>query len=160
MAWREPAHVLIVDDDARVRATLARYFAGEGFRVDEAGDGASMRACLARGPPDLILLDLNLPGEDGLTLARELRATRAGIGIVIITGRTDVIDTVAGLEVGADDYVAKPFNLRELLARVRAVLRRPPPPGGEHRPEPAREVLRFEGWAAEPAKRKASGPDG
>ena len=110
MAPSEPAHVLIVDDDPRVRATLARYLAGEGFRVGEAGDGASMRACLARGPPDLILLDLDLPGEDGLTLARELRATRAGIGIVIITGRTDVIDTVAGLEVGADDYVAKPIK--------------------------------------------------
>src|SRR6476469_4048451 len=113
MAPGESAHVLIVDDDPRVRATLARYLAGADFRVGEAGDGAAMRAYLARGPPDLILLDLDLPGEDGLTLVRELRATRAGIGIVIIAGRTDVIDTVAGLEVGADDYVAKPFNLRE-----------------------------------------------
>src|SRR3569623_3841303 len=124
----EGAHVLIVDDDPRVRSMLARYLKGEGFRVDEAAYGVAMRACLARAMPDLVLLDLTLPGEDGLTLARELRAARPGIGIVMVTGRTDVVDTVVGLEVGADDYVAKPFNLREVLARIRTVLRRARPP--------------------------------
>ena len=127
------AHVLIVDDDPRVRAMLARYLKGEGFRVGEAGDGTAMRACLARDMPDLVLLDLNLPGEDGLTLARELRAAHPALGLVMVTGRADVIDKVVGLEVGADDYIAKPFNLREVLARVRTVLRRARP-----RPRPPR----------------------
>ena len=127
------AHVLIVDDDPRVRAMLARYLKGEGFRVGEAGDGTAMRACLARDMPDLVLLDLNLPGEDGLTLARELRAAHPALGLVMVTGRADVIDKVVGLEVGADDYIAKPFNLREVLARVRTVLRRARPPGPARR---------------------------
>jgi two-component system, OmpR family, phosphate regulon response regulator PhoB len=118
------AHVLIVDDDPRVRAMLARYLKGEGFRVGEAGDGTAMRACLARDTPDLVLLDLNLPGEDGLTLARELRAAHPALGLVMVTGRADVIDKVVGLEVGADDYIAKPFSMDALLARMRALLRR------------------------------------
>src|SRR3954469_4378653 len=128
--WAAPAggaHVLIVDDDPRVRAMLARYLKGEGFRVGEAGDGTAVRACLARDTPDLVLLDLNLPGEDGLTLARELRAAHPALGLVMVTGRADVIDKVVGLEVGADDYIAKPFNLREVLARVRTVPRRARP---------------------------------
>ncbi len=149
------AHVLIVDDDPRVRALLARYLKGEGFRVGEAGDGAAMRACLARDMPDLVLLDLNLPGEDGLTLARELRAAHPALGLV--TGRADVIDKVVGLEVGADDYIAKPFNLREVLARVRTVLRRARPPAPPAEAEP---TLEFEGWTVEPAKRRVRAPDG
>ena len=155
------AHLLIVDDDPRVRAMLVRYLAGEGFRLSEAGDGAAMRACLARSEIDLVLLDLVLPGEDGLTLAREIRAANPGTGIVMITGRNDVIDRVAGLEVGADDYIAKPFHLREILARIRSVLRRRQPqstPAASA--EPAGETLRFEGWLVEPGKRRVVGPDG
>ena len=151
------AHVLIVDDDPRVRAMLARYLKGEGFRVGEAGDGTAMRACLARDTPDLVLLDLNLPGEDGLTLARELRAAHPALGLVMVTGRADVIDKVVGLEVGADDYIAKPFNLREVLARVRTVLRRARPSAPPAEAEP---TLEFEGWTVEPAKRRVPAPDG
>ena len=151
------ARVLVVDDDPRVRAMLARYLKGEGFRVGEAGDGTAMRACLARDTPDLVLLDLNLPGEDGLTLARELRAAHPALGLVMVTGRADVIDKVVGLEVGADDYIAKPFNLREVLARVRTVLRRARPPAP---PAGAGPTLAFEGWTVEPAKRRVRAPDG
>ena len=155
------AQLLIVDDDPRVRAMLVRYLEGEGFRLSEAGDGAAMRACLARCAVDLVLLDLVLPGEDGLTLAREIRAANPGTGIVMITGRDDVIDRVAGLEVGADDYIAKPFHLREVLARVRSVLRRrQPQPTPAASAEPVGDVLRFEGWVVEPGKRRVIGPDG
>ena len=159
---RRATHVLIVDDDPRVRTMLMRYLAGEGFRVGEAGDGVAMHAYLAQGDVDLVLLDLNLPGEDGLTLARQLRARSGEIGIIIITGRDDVIDRVAGLEVGADDYVAKPFHLREVLARIRTVLRRVRPAADEapKPPEAGEAVLRFEGWTLEPARRRVAGPDG
>jgi two-component system, OmpR family, response regulator len=154
-------HLLIVDDDPRVRAMLVRYLAGEGFRLSEAGDGAAMRASLARTEVDLVLLDLVLPGEDGLTLAREIRAANPGTGIVMITGRDDVIDRVAGLEVGADDYIAKPFHLREVLARVRSVLRRRQPQSSAGvTVEPTGDMLRFEGWRIEPGKRRVVGPDG
>ena len=102
---------------------LSRYLQDEGFRVSTAEGGAGMREALAAERIDLVLLDLVLPGEDGLTLAKEIRA-RSNAGIIMITGRSDVVDTVVGLEVGADDYVAKPFHLREVLARVRSVLRR------------------------------------
>ncbi len=153
-------HVLIVDDDPRVRSMLARYLSGEGFRVGEAGDGPAMRACLAREVPDLVLLDLNLPGEDGLTLARELRAAHPALGIIMVTGRGDVVDRVVGLEVGADDYVAKPFNLREILARVRTVLRRAKPAQAADPPRGGEPALRFEGWVLEPSRRRLTGPDG
>lgn len=156
------AHVLVVDDDPRVRAMLVRYLEGESFRVGEAGDGPAMRAYLARECVDLVLLDLVLPGEDGLALARELRAGDDRIGIIMLTGRDDVIDRIVGLEVGADDYLTKPFHLREVLARVRTVLRRARRPTGEalERPAPGETVLRFEGWTLEPARRRVTAPDG
>lgn len=158
------AHVLVVDDDPRVRTMLARYLSREGLRVSEAGDGRAMRDHVARGDVDLVLLDLVLPGEDGLALARELRA-RSGIGIIMVTGRGDVIDRVVGLEVGADDYVAKPFELREVLARVRTVLRRTRSPElargvGPASAGPGGEVLRFEGWELDVGRRRATAPDG
>jgi two-component system, OmpR family, response regulator len=159
---RRATHVLIVDDDPRVRTMLMRYLAGEGVRVGEAGDGAAMHAYLAQGDVDLVLLDLNLPSEDGLTLARQLRAGSSEIGIIIITGRDDVIDRVAGLEVGADDYVAKPFHLREVLARIRTVLRRvhSADAAAAKLSEAGEAVLRFEGWVLEAARRRVMGPDG
>jgi DNA-binding response OmpR family regulator len=158
---RRATHVLIVDDDPRVRTMLMRYLAGEGVRVGEAGDGAAMHAYLAQGDVDLVLLDLNLPSEDGLTLARQLRAGPSEIGIIIITGRDDVIDRVAGLEVGADDYVAKPFHLREVLARIRTVLRRVRPEQTQTaKPEAGEGVLRFEGWMVETVRRRVMAPDG
>jgi two-component system phosphate regulon response regulator OmpR len=117
------ANLLVVDDDASVRAMLTDYLSGHGFAVRVAGDGAAMREQIERELPDLVLLDLRLPGEDGLTLARFLRE-RYDVGIVMVTGSGDTVDRIVGLEIGADDYIGKPFDPRELLARVRSVLRR------------------------------------
>ena len=115
--------VLVVDDDPAIREMLADYFGSHGFVVAQAEDGASMRAEIERAAPDVVLLDLRLPREDGLTLARYLRE-RYDVGIIMVTGSGEVVDRIVGLEVGADDYVTKPFDPRELLARVKSVLRR------------------------------------
>lgn len=123
MAAREPVKVLIVDDEAEVRTLLREYFELEGYLVSEAKDGVEMRSHLERQAFTLITLDVNLPGQDGFALAREIRAQR-NVPIVMISGKQDPVDRVIGLELGADDYITKPFNLREVLARVRAVLRR------------------------------------
>jgi DNA-binding response OmpR family regulator len=122
----KPIRILVVDDDAALRALLGDYLAGEGFSVAGAEDGVAMDAWLAEHETDLVILDLMLPGEDGLTLARRLRA-RADVPIIMLSARGDDIDRIVGLEVGADDYMPKPFNPRELLARIRAVLRRRAP---------------------------------
>ena len=115
--------LLIVDDDPSVRSMLREYLGTHGYEVDEAGGGTQMRECLERALPDVVLLDIRLPGEDGLSLARYLRE-RYDLAIIMVTASGDVIDRVVGLELGADDYVAKPFDPRELLARVKSVLRR------------------------------------
>jgi two-component system phosphate regulon response regulator OmpR len=115
--------VLLVEDDRQVRETVADYLATHGYEVAQASDGASMRKALAADLPDLVLLDVRLPGEDGLTLARWLRE-RHDVAIIMLTAAGEVIDRVVGLEVGADDYIGKPFDLRELLARMKSVLRR------------------------------------
>jgi DNA-binding response OmpR family regulator len=125
--------ILIVDDDAEVRALLRKCLEREGFTVLEAKNGAELRTSVERQPVSLITLDLTLGSEDGLDLAREIRA-KDNVPIIMITGKGDTIDRVVGLELGADDYITKPFQLREVLARVRAVLRRygagePSPPG-------------------------------
>lgn len=117
------AHIVVVDDEADIRAIVARYLLKHGYQVSEADGGDALRAILAERAVDLVVLDINMPGEDGLSLARRLR-TLGPVGIVMLTGNSDPVDRVVGLELGADDYVAKPFDLRELLARVRAVLRR------------------------------------
>jgi len=116
-------HVLVVEDDSDVRTMIAEYLRGHGCVVAEAADGDAMRAELARAVPDVVLLDLNLRGENGLSLARWLRE-RHRVGIIMVTAASDVVDRIVGLEVGADDYVAKPFDPRELMARVRSVVRR------------------------------------
>ena len=121
-----------------------------------------MRDRLADTHVDLVLLDLVLPGEDGLQLAREIRS-RSDVGIIMLTGRSDLVDTVVGLEVGADDYVAKPFQLREVLARVKSVLRRVRParsPKGDEQPGGQGEVIRFDGWKLEVERRQLTSPDG
>ena len=115
--------VLIVEDDRQVRETVADYLATHGYEVGQAADGAAMRKALAAELPDLVLLDVRLPGEDGLALARWLRE-RHDVAIIMLTAAGEVIDRVVGLEVGADDYIGKPFDLRELLARMKSVLRR------------------------------------
>jgi len=117
--------ILLVDDDPQIGELLVDYLEGHGFRIAVAANGSQMRQQLGAGTYDLVLLDLGLPGEDGLTLVRWLRERWHG-AIIILTGRGEAVDRVVGLELGADDYVAKPFDLRELLARVRAVLRRAP----------------------------------
>jgi len=111
-------HVLVVEDDAVTRSKLVGYFQNEGYHVSEAESGEQMRESLQNNAIDLVMLDINLPGEDGLMLTRELRS-QSDIGIILVTGRTDSIDKIVGLEMGADDYVTKPFELRELLVRVK-----------------------------------------
>ncbi len=118
--------ILVVDDDPALRELLGEYLAGNGFAVQAVGDGRAMREAMAATQPDLVVLDLMLPGEDGLALARELRA-QSGLPILMLSARGEEIDRVVGLEVGADDYMAKPFSPRELLARLRALLRRARP---------------------------------
>jgi len=119
-------HLLVVDDDREIRDLLSMYFAQQGIEVAAVEDGAAMDAWLARNSTDLVILDLMLPGEDGLSLARRLRSDYE-LPIVMISARGEEVDRIVGLEVGADDYLPKPFNPRELLARVRAVLRRSGP---------------------------------
>ncbi len=115
--------LLIVEDDTSVREMLAEYLGTHGYEVAGVDRGTAMREAIERNLPDVVLLDVNLPGEDGLSLARFLRE-RFDVGIIMVTGATGVADRIAGLEVGADDYVTKPFDLRELRARVKSVLRR------------------------------------
>ncbi len=115
--------LLVVDDDPSVRSMLREYLEGHGFAVAEAASGAQMREEIGRELPDAVLLDIRLPGEDGLVLARYLRE-HYEVGIIMVTASGDVVDRVVGLELGADDYIAKPFDLRELLARLKSVLRR------------------------------------
>ena len=119
----ESAHIVVVDDDVDVRETVAEYLRRNGFAVTEADGGAALREVMASRPIDLALLDINMPGDDGLTLAREIRGSGPA-GIIMLTANNDDLDKIVGLEVGADDYITKPFNPRELLARVKAVLRR------------------------------------
>jgi two-component system phosphate regulon response regulator OmpR len=116
-------HVLVVEDDPDVRAMIAEYLTGHGFEVAQAESGAAMRTAIAARLPDVVLLDVNLGGEDGLSLARYLREHH-DLGIIMVTAAGEVVDRVVGLEVGADDYVAKPFDPRELMARLKSVLRR------------------------------------
>ena len=115
--------VLIVEDDREIREMVAEYLGDKGYEVHQAEGGSDMREAVERELPDVVLLDIRLPGEDGLTLARFLRE-RYDVGIIMVTGSADVVDRVVGLEVGADDYVTKPFDPRELLARVKSVMRR------------------------------------
>ena len=148
-------HILVVDDDKRIRTMLQNYLVEAGLRVSLAENGAGLRAAFAQGGIDLILLDLVMPGDDGLSLAREVRQ-RSAVPIIILTGMGDPIDRVAGLEAGADDYIAKPFHLREVLARVRSVLRRAPCAPAE--PVEAKSerghVLAFAGWRLDLMKRE------
>ncbi len=156
----ENGRILVLDDDARIRQMLSRYFEDEGYHVTSVGDGAGLRSSLQSATFDIVLLDLMLPGgEDGLSLAREIRAS-SDIPIIMLTGRDDVVDKIVGLEVGADDYIAKPFHLREVLARVKTVLRRRRPPAAPPSPAASEEVLRFEGWTLDPGRRQLTMTDG
>ena len=119
--------ILVVDDDARLRDLLVRYLGGEGYEVKAVADAAGMDKQLSRERYDLVVLDLMLPGEDGLAICRRLRASENAVPIIMLTARGDDVDRILGLEMGADDYLAKPFNPRELVARVKSILRRATP---------------------------------
>src|SRR5437867_969540 len=154
-----PTHIAVLDDEVDITQLLANYLKGHGFRVTQLHSGPELMAVMASDPPALVLLDLGLGNEDGLVIARRLREHHR-CGLVIVTGRGDAIDKVVGLEIGADDYVTKPFDLRELVARIKAVLRRlAPEPGLDLAPAsvpaaPARERFRFNGFELDTAARR------
>ena len=135
--------ILVVDDDPGLRDLLADYLKGANFDVVTVADGTSMRAEMARGDFDLIVLDLMLPGEDGLSICRRLRAANDHTPIIMLTAKVEDVDRIVGLEVGADDYLPKPFNPRELLARIHAVLRRRPAPEAPGAPSKEAQIVTF-----------------
>lgn len=151
-------HILVVDDQQEICDLVQDYLTGEGYRVSTTHDGSGMRRVLSQAPVDLVILDLMLPGEDGLTLARALRS-ESGIGIIILTGRGETVDRIIGLEMGADDYLPKPFHLRELLARVKSVLRRVQSRTGAN-PSPNRSRAEFAGWRLDLSSRELLSPTG
>jgi len=147
-------HIAILDDEVDITLLLANYLQGHGFRVTQLHSGRALMALMPEDPPALVLLDLGLPGEDGFSIARQLRE-HWRCGLVIVTGRGDSVDKVVGLEIGADDYVTKPFDLRELLARIKAVLRRiQAAPGAA-----ARSKHCFAGWELDVAARRLLDPE-
>ena len=151
-------HLLVVDDDREIRDLLARFLRKHGFRIETAADGQEMFAALGAARFELIVLDLMLPGEDGLSLCRRVRAS-SDLPIIMLTAVGEDTDRIIGLEVGADDYLPKPFNPRELLARIRAVLRR----AAEIRREPEgawSKRFEFQGWVLDAARRALHAPDG
>ena len=149
-------HLLIVEDDAVTRTRIRAYFQNEGFRVSESENGDGIMQALASDPVDVVLLDVNLPGADGFKLAREL-SEKTDVGIILVTGRTDDIDRVVGLEIGADDYVTKPFNPRELLARVKNLIRRARTEGQQR----GKPLLRsFSGWTLDASRRSLVNSEG
>lgn len=151
-------HILIVDDDAQIRQLAGKFLREHGHRVTVARDGREMRQVLESAAIDLILLDLMLPGGNGLELCKEIR-TRSSLPIIMLTARGSETDRIVGLEIGADDYVAKPFNPRELLARINSVLRRTRNhQGATH--EGGGYLLRFEGWSLDTRRRELNDPNG
>jgi two-component system OmpR family response regulator len=157
-AMNRPEHILIVDDDAEIRSLLRDYLERNGMRAEAVADGNGMRTALQRGRFDLVILDLMLPGEDGLTLCRDLRA-RSNLPVIMLTARGEETDRIVGLEMGADDYLPKPFNPRELLARIKAVLRR-----AQSLPESPASVdarrMRFAGWTLDLTTQQLTSPNG
>lgn len=150
--------ILVVDDDPRLCRLLSRYLTAEGYPVRTAGSARDMREMMAVEEPRLVILDLMLPDEDGLSLAREIRA-RSDIGILMLTGKRDPVDRIVGLELGADDYMTKPFDERELLARVRSILRRVAP-SERHDSGRNGSVLAFDGWTLDLAAWELTDPAG
>ncbi|MBP2301222.1 response regulator [Azospirillum picis] len=152
-------HLLVVDDDPEIRDMLHDFLVRSGFRVSTAADGREMGRVLAQWPVDLIVLDLMLPGEDGTSLCRSLRArsdSRSDTPVIMLTAMGSEVDRIVGLEVGADDYLVKPFSARELLARIRAILRRS---GGSETVRERHRVLGFAGWSLDQGRRELRTPD-
>jgi len=156
MTQETPTAILLVDDEASLREPLAEYLARQGFVVTEAESAAAARSLLLDMVPDLVLLDIMMPGEDGLSLCRHLIEAR-GLPVILLTAKSEPTDRIIGLEIGADDYVVKPFEPRELVARIRSVLRRSQraaPPAAETAP------YQFEGWTLDPLKHRLTDPEG
>ena len=161
-----PVRVLLVDDEATLREPLADYLAGQGLAVTQAASATEARTRLAEADanpaqaprPDIALLDIMMPGEDGISLCRHLVETR-GLPVIFLTAKTEAMDRILGLELGADDYVLKPFEPRELVARIRTVLRRVARSGAQA-PTAEDWPYRFEGWVLDPLKRKLIDPEG
>ncbi|ABC64476.1 response regulator [Erythrobacter litoralis] len=155
-ATSAPVHILLVDDEPSLREPLAEYLAGQGFRISEADSAAGARSVLLNERPDIALVDIMMPGEDGLSLTRHLIETR-DLPVILLTARGETTDRIIGLEIGADDYVTKPFEPRELVARIRSVLRR----AGRAPAVDAEDAFYvFEGWQLDPLKRRLTDPDG
>lgn len=153
-------HIAIVDDHRDIRDLVAKYLQQQGYRVSTAESGTALRRLIERGVPDLVVLDIMMPGEDGLTLCRDLRArTGPDIPVIFLTARSDETDRIVGLELGADDYIVKPFSSRELLARIKAVLRRVnslPPQRAARRAG----SVRFDRWTLSLSRRELQTEDG
>lgn len=156
MAASPNVSLLLVDDEASLRQPLADYLVRQGFAVRQAADAAKARAALLEETPDLILLDIMMPGEDGLSLCRHLVEAK-DLPVILLTARGEATDRIVGLEIGADDYVVKPFEPRELVARIRSVLRRA---GRSGAPAETDAMYEFDGWQLDPLKRRLIDPDG
>lgn len=150
-------HILIVDDDAEIRRLAGKFLREQGHKVTAAQDAREMREAMAAGTVDLVILDIMLPGANGLDLCRDIRRT-SNVPIIMLTARGSDVDRIVGLEIGADDYLAKPFNPRELLARIHAVLRRARPSGTAV--ATSGSCLTFAGWSLDTRRRELVNPDG
>jgi two-component system OmpR family response regulator len=156
MTEAAPTRLLLVDDEPSLREPLAEYLTRQGFVVRQAEDAAKARSALLEETPDLVLLDVMMPGEDGLSLCRHLTETR-NLPVIMLTAKGEAMDRIVGLEIGADDYVPKPFEPRELVARIRSVLRR----ASKASPAADEDALyEFDGWKLDPLKRKLTDPHG
>jgi len=155
----QPHHVVVVDDEPAIGELIRNYLSRHGFVVTTVADGEGLSRTMAAEAVDLVLLDLGLPGEDGLSIVRHIRSF-SNVGVIILTGSGEAVDRIVGLELGADDFIGKPFDLRELLARIRSVIRRTggasTVDAGEHRPK----CVRFVGWKLDLASRRLFAPDG
>jgi len=152
----QPTRLMLVDDEPGLREPLAAYLARQGFAVSQADSAAAARSLLVSEKPELVLLDIMMPGEDGLSLCRHLVEAK-DIPVILLTARGEAMDRIVGLEIGADDYVVKPFEPRELVARIRSVMRRAARPPAS----PEEDALyEFEGWSLDPLKRRLVDPEG
>ncbi len=151
-----PTRLLLVDDEAALREPLAEYLSRQGFAVSQAASAAEARELLRAAPAELVLLDIMMPGEDGLSLCRHI-AEAFAIPTILLTAKGEAMDRIVGLEIGADDYVVKPFEPRELVARIRSVLRRAQKGPAMQAEE---DLFEFEGWQLDPLKRRLTAPDG
>ena len=155
-----PVKLLLVDDEASLREPLADYLSRQGFAVQQAADASKARSALQDATPDLVLLDIMMPGEDGISLCRHLVESR-NLPVIFLTAKGEATDRIVGLEIGADDYVVKPFEPRELVARIRSVLRRASKGGAGSVPDASTDAhYEFDGWQLDPLKRRLTDPEG